>query len=87
MGRHLARSPEREGAIGTTYLPSDLSDHEPMGRWLRGGEERVAGPDIAHVIDTQMWVFEQVRGLRVNLERARFVECVEIKKLRHSLSV
>jgi len=37
-----------------------------VGRWLRGVEERITRPDVEHVIDTKMRVFEQVRGLHVD---------------------
>lgn len=66
---------------------SYLGPHEPVRRWFGGVEERVTGPDVENVLHAQMRVFEQVRGLAVDLERVLLVEGVEIEELSHSLSV
>jgi hypothetical protein len=50
-----------------------------------GVEHRVGCPDIADVLDAQAWVFEQVGGLGVDLERVLVVEQIEIEPVvRHS---
>lgn len=65
----------------------NLGHHQPVSRRLRGVEERIVGPNVEHVIDTKMRVFEQVRGLLVDLKRIVFVERVEIEALSHPASV
>lgn len=47
----------------------DVGDHEPVGRWLRWVEERVAVPDIEDVGDAEVWVLAEVDGRGVDLER------------------
>lgn len=54
-----------------------------MSRWRRWVEERVTGPDVQHIVDTQLRVLEQVRGLRIDLERIQFVEHIEVEEFSH----
>jgi len=37
-----------------------LGAHQPMRRWLGRIKQRIADPDLIDVIDTEMWVLEQV---------------------------
>lgn len=57
-----------------------------MRRRPGGEEERVTGPNPPNVIEAEVGVFEQVRCLRVDLERIVLVEEIEIKPF-HMLSV
>jgi hypothetical protein len=51
-------------------------------------EERLAGPHIIDVIDPQVRMLEQVRGLRVDLKRIFLVQQVQIEPLAaHSMIV
>lgn len=52
-----------------------------MGRRLGRVEERIAGPDVKNVGKATMWVLEQVRGLRVDLERVVVIEQIDIEQL------
>lgn len=83
MGRHLAGSPERDGAVGTTNVSPNLGHHQPVGRWFGRVEERITRPHIEDVVDAEVWVLEQVRGLPVDLERGVVVERIEIEQLGH----
>ena len=42
-------------------------------------EERVAGPDIQHVVNAEVGVLEQVGGLPVDLERILIVKQVDVE--------
>jgi len=53
-----------------------------MGGWFSRVEQRIAGPDVADVVKTQTWVFEQVAGLLVDLEGPVLVEVVDIEPSR-----
>jgi hypothetical protein len=51
-------------------------------RWGLGWiEHRFAGPDIVDIVDPQMRVLEQVRGLGVDLERVFLIEQVELESV------
>jgi hypothetical protein len=51
-------------------------------------EQRVTGPDIIDVVDPQVRVLEQMRGLGVDLERVLLVEHARIEPLFvHTASV
>jgi hypothetical protein len=56
----------------------DFGDHQPVRGRFGGVEHRVGCPDIADVLDAQAWVFEQVGGLGIDLERVPVVEQIEI---------
>ena len=62
-------------------LGRNLGDHEPVGRWLRGIEQWVAGPDVADVIQTQVGMFEEVTGLPVDFERPVIIEPIDVEPL------
>ena len=50
------------------HPPGDLGAHQPV-RWrFRRVEEWVVGPDVVDVVQPEVWVFEQVCGLRADLE-------------------
>lgn len=57
-----------------------------MGGRFSGIKRRVGRPDLADVLDAQAWVFEQVRGLSVDLEEVVFVEQVQIEPNRSATS-
>jgi len=67
----------RAGASGTTSTrPPDLGAHEPV-RWRLGRiEQRVAGPHVINVIDSDVRMLEQVRGLGVDLKRVFLIQQV-----------
>jgi hypothetical protein len=67
-------------------VAGDLGDHQPMGGRFSGIKHRVGPPDLADVLDAQAWVFEQVRGLSVDLEEVVFVEQVQIEPNRSATS-
>ena len=50
-----------------------------MGRWLGGVEQRLTFPDVFDVVDTQMWVLEQVADLVIDLERPFIVKEIGIE--------
>ena len=63
----------------------DFGDHQPVRGRFGGVEHWVGCPNIADVLDAQAWVFEQVGGLGVDLERVLVVEQIEIEPVvRHS---
>jgi hypothetical protein len=52
------------------------------------GKQRVIGPRIFNVLDSQVRVLEQVRGLRIDLERVLPIEQVQVEPVvGHHLSV
>ena len=54
----------------------DLGAHEPV-RWRLGRvEQRLASPDVIDVIDSEVRMLEQVRGLGVDLERVFLIQQV-----------
>lgn len=67
---------------------SGLAAHQPVRRGLGRVEQRTAAPHVINVVDPKVWMLEQVRGLRVDLERVLVVEQIRIESLaRHCLSV
>ena len=53
-----------------------LGAHEPV-RWRLGRvEQRVAGPYVIDVVDAEVRMLEQVRGLGVDLERVFLIQQV-----------
>jgi len=50
-----------------------------MGRWLGWVEQRLTCPDVFDVVDTQMWVLEQVADLVIDLERPFIVKEIGIE--------
>jgi hypothetical protein len=61
-------------------LAGDLGDHQPVGRWYSGVEERVRSPDVIDVVDAQCGVLEEVGGLVVDLEGCLVIEGIEIEQ-------
>jgi hypothetical protein len=60
---------------------SGLGAHEPV-RWRLGRvEQRVAGPHVINVIDSEVRMLEQVRGLGVDLKRVFLIQQVQIEPL------
>lgn len=57
-----------------------------MGRWLGGVEQRLTGTDVFDVVDTQMWVLEQVADLVIDLERPFTVKEIEIEPFHSHLT-
>lgn len=63
----------------------NFSDHQPVGGWFGGVEDRIGCPDFADVVDAQAWMLEQVGGLSVDLERILVVEQIQIEQpVRHT---
>jgi hypothetical protein len=62
-------------------------DHQPVRWWLGWVEERVGAPDVVDVVDAEFGVFEQMRGLPVDLEGIVVIELIEIEPLSHNTSV
>lgn len=54
-----------------------------MSWWCGWVEERVGLPDLVDVVDTERIVFEQVRGLSIDLEGVCIVQLIEIEQLTH----
>ena len=75
----------RDGASGTTSTRPATSAHiSPVRRRLRRVKQRVTGP---HIFDSQVRVLEQVRGLRVDLERILLIQQVRVEPVvGHHLS-
>ena len=67
-------------------VSGDFGNHQPVGGWFGRIEERITGPDVADVVKTQPWVFEQVAGLLVDLEGPVLVEVVDTEP-GHDLTV
>jgi len=44
-------------------------------------EDRIAGPDVGHVVQAQLGVLEQVRGLLIDLEGPVLVEGVDVEQV------
>ncbi|WP_170926913.1 MULTISPECIES: hypothetical protein [Mycobacterium] len=63
-------------------MPSTSATISQWAGWFGGVEHRVGSPDFADVLDAQAWVFEQVGGLSVDLERILFVEQIQIEQIR-----
>ena len=64
-----------------------LGAHEPV-RWrLSRVEQRVAGPHIIDVIDSEVRMLEQVRGLGVDLKRVFLIQQVWIEPLTAHLII
>lgn len=59
----------------------DLAHHEPVRRGHSRVEERIAGPDVGNVIDSEVGVLEEVGHLLINLERLLIVEQIEIEQV------
>jgi len=60
---------------------ADLAAHEPMRGWLGWVEQRIAGPHVVDIVDSQVRLLEQVRGLRVDLKRIFLIQQVRIEPL------
>lgn len=60
-------------------LTGDLGGREPVSRWLDGMNLRVASPDFAYVVHTQVGIHEQVAGLPVDLGRPVAIELIDIE--------
>jgi hypothetical protein len=59
-------------------LAGNLAAHQPV-RWrLCRVEQRAADPYVVDVVDAEVGVLEQVRGLGVDLERVFLVEQVQV---------
>ncbi len=54
-----------------------------MGRRDGRVEDRVGLPDFEDIIDSKGRMFEQVSGLRVDLEGVDLIECVDIEQFSH----
>lgn len=65
----------------------DLSNHEPVGRWLGGIEQGIAGPDIADVVQTQVGMLEEVAGLPIDFERPVIIEPIDIEPVHIAIVV
>ena len=66
---------------------ADLGAHEPV-RWRLGRvEQRVAGPHVINVIDSEVRMLEQVRGLGVDLKRVFLIQQVWIEPLTAHLMI
>jgi len=51
-------------------------------RWRLGRVKQwVAGPHVINVIDSKVWMLEQVRGLGVDLKRVFLIQWVQIEPL------
>jgi len=58
-----------------------------VGGWLGRVEQRLAGPDVADVIQAQAWVLEQVTGLLIDLEGPVLVEVVDVEPVHEPIVV
>jgi len=52
-----------------------------MRGWLGWVEQRIAGPHVVDIVDSQVRLLEQVRGLRVDLKRIFLIQQVRIEPL------
>lgn len=66
---------------------ADLGAHEPVGWRLGRVEQRVAGPHVINVIDSEVRMLEQVRGLGVDLKRVFLIQQVWIEPLTAHLMI
>lgn len=86
MGRHRRGSPIVEGANGTISTSArDVGDHESMCGWRGWVEQRVTGPHLGDIFKAQSWVFEQVSGLMVNLERPVVLKVIDVESLHQAV--
>ena len=69
----------RRGQWHHQNSPGDFGDHEPVGRWFGGVEQWLTCPDVFDVVDAQMYVFEQVADLMIDLERPLIVKEIGIE--------
>jgi len=67
------------------HLPGDLTTHQPVGWWVGWVEQRAACPYVVDIVDAEVGVLEQVRGLRVYLERVFLVEQVQALLVHDSI--
>src|SRR5699024_1191161 len=61
------------------YAASNLRAHQPMRRRHSRVEQRITCPHLGNIGEAQIWMFKQVRGLRVNFEWIVIVQKVRIK--------
>jgi hypothetical protein len=61
-------------------VAGDLRDHEPVRRWVSWVEQRVALPHLADILETEVRVLEQMRGLVIDLERILVVEQIDVQQ-------
>ena len=64
----------RRGQRHQQYPAADLRAHQPVRRRLRRVEQRIAGPHVIDVVDSQVRMLEQVRSLGIDLERVLLIE-------------
>jgi hypothetical protein len=69
------------------YATIDIGAHQPVCRRDRRVEKRIAGQHVMDVIDAEVGVLEQVRGLCVDLEWVLILEEIELETTAHQAIV
>ena len=64
-----------------------LAAHEPVRGRLGWVEQRIAGPHVVGIVDSQVRMLEQVRGLRIDLERIFLIQQVRIEPFAAHLMI
>ena len=60
-----------------------LGAHQPRRRWRGRIKQRIADPHLVDVLDSEMWVFEQVGDLVIYFKGVVIIECIWVKWLSH----
>jgi len=60
-----------------------LGAHQPTRRWLGRIKQRIADPDLVEVVDSEMWMLEQVSDMVIYFKGVVVIECIWVKWLSH----